>query len=249
MVKKGLGSFSQSSSADSSFPWFKIKENDTKVIRFLTGGEDIVVWKRHYLNLSNGFKGSVLCLNDPENDEFDCPLCKIAEDGFKVPVGKAVEKILAIVIDREDNKAKLLEGTRGVRNMLADDYEKNGDITDVDYSFSKKRNKNNWIEYELHDIRSTVRGLTEKELAQKDDIDLDEVVIAYTKTKEEIEALLKDKGNGKSFDGVGSDKKKEEPVKESRRGEKKETSTRSAAKVAPKAVEEDDDDDDDDLLD
>ena len=249
MVKKGLNSFSKGQSSDATFPWFKIKENETKVIRFLTNGGEIVVWKRHYLNLPNGFKGSLVCLNDPENDKFDCPLCKVEEDGFKVPIGKAVEKILAIVIDREDNKAKLLEGTRGVRNMLAEDYEKNGNITDVDYSFSKKRNKNDWIEYALSNIRSTVRDLTEKELAQKEDIDLDDVVATYTKTEEEIKTLLKGKSNGKSFDGVGDDNKKEDPPRRSRRGDKKEDSPKPEAKPTKKVVDNDDDDDDDVLLD
>jgi len=189
MIKKGLKKTFSGGKSEGQFPWLSMKEGEKKTIRLLTDGDDIIVWKRHYIK-TDQFRGAVVCLNDPENNKFNCPLCKVASKDFEAPIGWAGEKSLAVVVDRDYNEAKLVEFTSRIKDHLVADFDRNGTITDVDYSFAKKRGKNGMTEYSIADIRSTTRPLNkeEKELAQT--LNLDEVVKSFTKSKEELDIII-----------------------------------------------------------
>jgi len=193
MARRGINIFSNDDMQveGKRFSWLTIKEGETKQIRFLTDGDEVAEWWRHYIK-TDKFKGALCCLNDPRENKFNCPLCKVASKEWNAPIGAATQKMLAIVIDRnEDDAVKVMEATRGVAAILSADYEANGTFIDVDYSFKKGRSKkNNWIEYELKAIRSTIKPLTKEEIAKKSTINLDEIIASYTKSEDELKSIL-----------------------------------------------------------
>jgi len=188
---RGLSNVTFQSNGDGNN--LQLKDGDTKQIRFLQEGDEIEIYRRHWVNL-NGFKGFVICLNNPEEGVFDnCPLCDRA-GGWGAPISAAGESLTTVVVDRSDGKVKALEVTKSVIEQLAKDYTANGTIIDVDYSLTRqkvKKGKSERTEYNLDSLRNTASQLTDDEKAMRNQIDISKEVSRMRKTKEEILDILK----------------------------------------------------------
>jgi len=187
--KKGLDDVSNEYEG-SGFSWFKVKENETKTIRFLTEAPDIIRLPLHFIKIGK-FKGSVMCQNDPDTNKFDCPMCKVAQKEFTAPVGMVAERMFAVIIDRESKEAKLFQGTASVMNKVAESYRLNKSLTNVDYSISLRRGKNNFLEYSLNALVNTAGELKPEEKALVTKINMDDVIKGFTKTDEEVTKILR----------------------------------------------------------
>jgi len=194
-VQRGLDGVTFSGGGN-SLEWFKINEGETKTIRFLTEGSEIISLPKHFVKVGK-FKGNIMCLNNPEENKFDCPLCRNAGKEFGSPISTATERCYAVIIDRETGEPKILEGTKGVYNQLSEIYKTNKSITNVDYSFSKKKGSSKWIDYKLNALITTARPLTkeEKELGAK--MNLEDVISAFSKTHAEVKKILEGKAEEK----------------------------------------------------
>jgi hypothetical protein len=122
---KGLGAIKDA--ANSSNAILKIKANESKVIRLLTLPENIIsVWE-HVEQMSGGWQ-TVTCLGKAE-----CPLCRAGK--------QASFKSYIAIIDREDNKVKVLKASKKVGVQLIGLQEEYGDLRGRDFKISRTGDK------------------------------------------------------------------------------------------------------------
>ena len=189
-LEVGLDRLSKSTSKSyNGVNYLRLDEGETKIIRLLTQANEMVVIMTHFIN-TKAFKGNLLCLKRLGKP---CPICALANKAFKSPFGVPVERFLALAIDRSDNdELKVLEGTRGLSVQLNNDYISNGSVTDVDYSYSKKKGSNDIINYTISALRNTVRQLNEEEKKLSKSIDLKKLGKDYYKSKEQLDKIIAD---------------------------------------------------------
>ena len=183
---KGLGNVNFKSFDNSGS--LQIKDGETKQIRFLQDGNEIEVFKKHWVEL-NGFKGYIKCLNNAEEGVFDnCPLCDRA-GGWGAPIGASSESLVTQIIDRTDGKAKTLILSKMTIEQMARDFTANGSITDVDYSFTRKKitkGQKTSTEYTLDALRQTAGALTPQDIELKATVDTEKEMDRINKSKEQI---------------------------------------------------------------
>lgn len=159
---KGLGAIKEAASGSTEM--LKLKSGDSKVIRILTPTDEIIsVWE-HVEQLSGGWK-TVTCLGKNE-----CPLCKAGK--------KASFKSYIAVLDRDDNKVKLLKASKKVGVQLLGLQEEYGDLRGRDFKIYRQGDKLDtsyqffprdpspcdFDAYELPDIEAMVQPKTKEEI-------------------------------------------------------------------------------------
>lgn len=190
-VSKGLGSFKGSGDGT---PMFRIADNETKHLRFLDDGPDIMMAYVHYVWLPE-YKGFALCLGGRDT----CPLCRVGRREMKSPISLANKVIFARVIERGNpDTVKLYKGTSTVATKLGTDYEANGTITDVDYSLKRTKESRGkgqvMTTYSIDALRNTSHPLNDAEIAMKSVIDLEVFMKDLTRNPEEMAVWAKSVG-------------------------------------------------------
>ncbi len=105
----------------------KIKPNESKIIRILTPPDEIIsVWE-HVEQMGGGWQ-TVTCLG-----RTDCPLCKAGK--------KASFKSYIAVLDREDDKVKILKASKKVGVQLVGLQEEYGNLRGRDFKISRTGEK------------------------------------------------------------------------------------------------------------
>jgi len=193
-MKKGLDKFFDN---DFDNDWFVIKDGEKKSIRFTEEVPNITVARQHFVK-TDGFKGFVFCLNDPDNDITDeCPLCEVASTEWNDPITVAKKYFFTKIIDREDGKVKLFKGTSGISQYLIKHYQDNDSIVNIDFNISRKK-KGNLTQYNLSGLVGSIGDLKEDEKKKVAELDLDKNLSFNKKTKKEMQNIinsLEDKNN------------------------------------------------------
>lgn len=121
-MAKGLGAIKKA--ADDSAQILKLKNGESKVIRILTPPEEIIsVWE-HVEQLGGSWK-TVTCLGKDQ-----CPLCKVGK--------KASFKSYIAVLDKDDNKVKIMKASKKVGVQLLGLQEEYGDLRSRDFKLTRQ---------------------------------------------------------------------------------------------------------------
>lgn len=106
---------------------FKLKNNESKEIRFVTSVDEIIsVWE-HTIQ-TNGKWDTFTCLGKDQ-----CPACAVGE--------KASFKAYVLLLDRSDNKVKHFKFGKKVAVQIIQMVEEYGDITKRDFKIHRSGEK------------------------------------------------------------------------------------------------------------
>ena len=178
----GLENFEENSGNNSLM---LLQPGESKLVRFLQEASKMALLKRHW------FKGEgyINCLGK------GCPLCQVASAEWGAPIAIARDYFMVVLIDRSDNKVKVFEGGKTVKDKLLN-FSKDNGLTQVDFKIRRSEAKNGKDIYDLTPIIKKPKPLSEDEKERISEIDLNWALKRGEKTREEILDLI---GGGESI--------------------------------------------------
>ncbi|MFA5112908.1 MAG: hypothetical protein WC529_01280 [Candidatus Margulisiibacteriota bacterium] len=157
-----------------------LKAGGKALVRLLQEPEDMAVITRHW---AKGY-GYIHCIGA------DCPLCSKASAEWGAPITKAKDTFLAPLIDRTDDKVRVFEGGRTIKNTLLQFYKLNGSITQSDFVIKRNEGKKGKDTYEMIPIVKLPVLLTQAEIDRIKEVDLEWLIKRGDRTEAEMLTII-----------------------------------------------------------
>ncbi len=166
--------------------WARFEDGVKKQLRFLEKVDDILVFGKHFIRLGER-RTAINCFRTYESDK--CLLCSLASYGWNAPVSLPYINVITKVIDRNDGRAKYIEGFDTLMRSIQLFQDESGDITSMDASVLKPAKAMSY--WKILPVPDTTTPLTKEEIEKGNLLSTEKVMFLSEKTPEEALEIIK----------------------------------------------------------